>query len=206
MSLRFRICLLAWIAVVVLTAMTGQVNAQTPDGALTPIPQEPTADLSTESAIPISEANAPQASAAEWVIEIVPAHKVVDAPEVAPQVADGADPAAENCPNCGHATANAADYTRIYNSIPFNRAEYDANPTYRHDSAMEILTGNARHKTIVRHGTSKPATQASAQTVPAAYPNLLPYGYIRPAVRFNYYRYFPSLRPTWNPSWYFGGY
>lgn len=42
-------------------------------------------------------------------------------------------------------------YSRIYNSIPFNRAEYDVNPNYRHDSTMEILTGNARHQTIVRH-------------------------------------------------------
>jgi hypothetical protein len=49
------------------------------------------------------------------------------------------------------AEADSAEYLRIYNSIPFRRAEYKANPNYRHDSAMEILTGNARHQTVINH-------------------------------------------------------
>lgn len=44
-----------------------------------------------------------------------------------------------------------AEYRRVYRSIPFSRAEYNANPNYRHDSAMEILTGNPRTQTIVQH-------------------------------------------------------
>lgn len=35
-------------------------------------------------------------------------------------------------------------YLQIYNSIPFNRAEYVANPAYRHDATMELLTGQPR--------------------------------------------------------------
>ena len=46
---------------------------------------------------------------------------------------------------------NSAEYRRIYDSIPFNRAEYRVNPNYRHDSAMEILTGHARHQTVIQH-------------------------------------------------------
>jgi hypothetical protein len=46
---------------------------------------------------------------------------------------------------------DSAEYRRIYRSIPFSRAEYRVNPGYRHDSTMEILTGNARHQTIVQH-------------------------------------------------------
>jgi hypothetical protein len=49
------------------------------------------------------------------------------------------------------AKADSAEYRRLYNSIPFSRAEYKANPNYRHDSTMEILTGNARHQTVINH-------------------------------------------------------
>ncbi len=49
------------------------------------------------------------------------------------------------------ARADSAEYRRVYNSIPFSRAEYKANPNYRHDSTMEILTGNARHQTVINH-------------------------------------------------------
>lgn len=49
------------------------------------------------------------------------------------------------------AEADSAEYRRIYNSVPFSRAEYLANPNYRHDSTMEILTGNARHQTVINH-------------------------------------------------------
>lgn len=49
------------------------------------------------------------------------------------------------------AKADSAEYRRVYNSIPFSRADYKANPNYRHDSTMEILTGNARHQTVINH-------------------------------------------------------
>lgn len=49
------------------------------------------------------------------------------------------------------AKADSAEYRRIYNSVPFSRAEYKANPNYRHDSTMEIMTGNARHQTVINH-------------------------------------------------------
>ncbi|APZ94025.1 hypothetical protein [Fuerstiella marisgermanici] len=198
MSLRFRICLAAWIAVVALAAMSGQVQAQ--DGAeLTPIPDTPAPALPPENAVAVPlEADS---SYAEWTIEIVPAHKVRDASEANSSVAAPADSgqaaAGEGCPTCGHATANAADYTRIYKSIPFNRAEYDVNPSYRHDSAMEILTGNARHKTVVHHGTS-PKNQPVV--VQPSQPTIMPYpfDFIRPSLRRNYYRFFPSMNPYYN--------
>ena len=44
-----------------------------------------------------------------------------------------------------------ADYQRIYNAIPFNRTEFNANPSYRHDAAMEILFGKMRKTVIHRH-------------------------------------------------------
>lgn len=176
--------------------MAGQVSAQTSDVV------SPTSDEDTQLT-PI-----PQISDEDWVIEIIPARKAQEV--TLPMGTDvPVQPEVEGCVNCAassqdgtSATARAATYTQIYESIPFNRAEYNVNPSYRHDSTMEILTGNARHRTIVRHGTTRPqhpTTTAPATAAPYPY---LPYGYIRPAVRFNYYRYFPSLRPFWNPSWY----
>jgi hypothetical protein len=41
-------------------------------------------------------------------------------------------------------------YREIYNSIPFSRAEYDANPAYRHQATMEIIIGQL-HPVIVAH-------------------------------------------------------
>ncbi len=39
---------------------------------------------------------------------------------------------------------NPLEYAWIYQSIPFNRSEYVANPRYRHDATMEILLGQLR--------------------------------------------------------------
>ncbi|MBS0204832.1 MAG: hypothetical protein JSS49_18145 [Planctomycetes bacterium] len=44
-------------------------------------------------------------------------------------------------------------YTEIYRSIPFNRAEYNANPSYRHDTAVEFLFGKMR-PTVIHRGTT----------------------------------------------------
>lgn len=41
-------------------------------------------------------------------------------------------------------------YLAAYNAIPFSRAEYEANPSYRHDSAMELLFGTMRPTTVVK--------------------------------------------------------
>lgn len=53
------------------------------------------------------------------------------------------------------------EYARIYKSIPFNRTEYSANPSYRHDATMEILFGKMRETTIVRHVNPQPRSRAT---------------------------------------------
>lgn len=60
-------------------------------------------------------------------------------------------PIVEHMPGEAMHSVDAAEYRRIYKSIPFSRAEYRVNPNYRHDSTMEIMTGNSRHQTIVQH-------------------------------------------------------
>lgn len=49
--------------------------------------------------------------------------------------------------------ALVANYETIYNSIPYRRAEYLANPSYRHDTTVEILFGQLRPTVINRTDT-----------------------------------------------------
>ncbi len=43
-------------------------------------------------------------------------------------------------------------YSEIYKSIPFIRAEYNANPSYLHDTTIEFLFGKMR-PTVIHRGT-----------------------------------------------------
>ena len=47
----------------------------------------------------------------------------------------------------------AMNYKDIYFAIPFNRAEYNANPSYRHEATMEILFNQLR-PTVIQRSTS----------------------------------------------------
>lgn len=203
MSRRFKICLIVWIAVVAASALSKQANAQgleigttaapapiaVPNAPLVVNPDAPA--VLTPEAVPAGEIQTVQE---EWVINIQPALKID--PAAFANVVEGTQ--CENCERRGP-VVDPALYAKVYASIPFNRAEYRANPTYRHDATMEILTGNARHKTVVHHGT-RPTVQQPAPTYPAIYPAT----FIRPGIRLNYYRYFPSLSPylSW---WNFNG-
>src|SRR5205823_3447861 len=46
-----------------------------------------------------------------------------------------------------------AMYRDVYASIPFNRAEYNAYPSYRHDATMEFLFNQMR-PTMIQRGTT----------------------------------------------------
>lgn len=138
MSTRFRICLAIWIVTVLCTAFGSTVSAE--EFAVTD----------------------------DWSVEISPAYMASDFDKavVNDTVAisadgeavesDGEVPLASQPCHSGYCPQDyrVHDYRRIYESIPFNRAEYNVNPSYRHDSTMELLTGNARHQTIVRHDRS----------------------------------------------------
>ncbi|HEY2253843.1 MAG TPA: hypothetical protein VGH74_22365 [Planctomycetaceae bacterium] len=58
-------------------------------------------------------------------------------------------------------------YSQAYAQIPFYRSEYEANPGYRHDAALELMFGVLRPVTVVR------------QTMPyfSRYPDLFRYRY-----------------------------
>lgn len=71
-----------------------------------------------------------------------------DLPVITPQFADKAP-----FPISGIIPVQTALYRDIYFSIPFNRAEYNAYPSYRHDATMELLFNQMRN-TVIQRGTT----------------------------------------------------
>lgn len=63
----------------------------------------------------------------------------------------------------------AQQYREIYNALPFLRSQYDANPTYRHDTTMELLFGQMRPMTIHRTTIDVKQQQPSVRYVPSPY-------------------------------------
>ncbi|WP_145367182.1 hypothetical protein [Maioricimonas rarisocia] len=87
---------------------------------------------------------------------------------------------------------NGMTYEQAYASIPYRRHEYLANPSYRHEAAMELLFGQMRPTTIHK--------QQAARWVHE--PELTPYRPYIPA-KFDYWT---VPRPVIGlPYWYGGG-
>lgn len=103
----------------------------------------------------------------------------------------------------------AADYEAVYKSIPYSRAEYLANPAYRHEATMEILFGELR-PTVV-HKQDKPQrvyNQPRLYDAPDYYRPNLPWSWNGPgnAYGFGYgygygpAGYFGARYPYWTPN------
>ncbi len=105
---------------------------------------------------------APRFAAAADELQIVPATKVVTHAEVAAPAPEGNQKPAT--------AASAQSYAQVFRSIPFSRAEYNANPSYRHDAAMELLFGQLRPTTIVRN---------APEPIVSRYDYITPYSYFR---------------------------
>lgn len=100
--------------------------------------------------------------AADWKIEIVPGAAIGPSPvpkiDRAIREAQAAKAETLSDSTAGVVTASAestipagitsASYIEVYNSIPFRRSEYDANPNYRHEATIELLLGQIRPKTV----------------------------------------------------------
>ena len=109
-----------------------------------------------------------------WKITISPAAEAAPATAATQEDAGRIDP---------------AEYQRIYDSIPFNRAEYRANPSYRHDATIELLFGTLR-PTVV-HRSARQAPTCPDDCYPTA--TLVPYHYNRHLQPYGltYQFYFP---------------
>lgn len=63
----------------------------------------------------------------------------------------------------------AQQYREIFDALPFLRSQYDVNPTYRHDTTMELLFGQMRPMTINRTTIDVKQQQPSVRYVPSPY-------------------------------------
>lgn len=74
-------------------------------------------------------------------------------------------------------------YVDVYNSIPFSRSEWYANPSYRHDATIELLLGQIRPVTRIYNAPPAPAFEF-----------VRPYRYFHRGRSVNYNFWYP--RPT----------
>ena len=63
---------------------------------------------------------------------------------------------------------NEKSYSKIYNAIPFRRSEYLANPSYRHDTTVEIMFGQMRPTVIHRQNLPQTVVNPRPQTYDAS--------------------------------------
>lgn len=49
----------------------------------------------------------------------------------------------------------AMSYVEAYRSVPFSRTEYEANPGYRHETAMELMFQQLRPMTVMKQNTPR---------------------------------------------------
>lgn len=85
----------------------------------------------------------------EWKIEIRPLDSTAAVSGVAATPAPQQGPEALVPAASGNLVPRMT-YAQAMAAIPFNREEYEANPSYRHDSAMELMYGTLRPTMVVR--------------------------------------------------------
>lgn len=105
-----------------------------PKPAAAPVIQ-PRIDPATDAA-----GDAEEATADEAAVDPAPTFEA-PATEVAPEEAGWAIEIVPNGGCAGEDCSAMLEYRRAYDAIPFSRAEWLANPSYRHDSAMALMTG-----------------------------------------------------------------
>lgn len=102
-----------------------------------------------------------------WKIEIVPGPAIGSSQnpkfEQAMKQALATQAGTAGAESAMPAGLTATSYAEVYNSIPFRRSEYDANPNYRHEATIELLLGQIRPKTVTNISVPS-ATCCSPQT------------------------------------------
>jgi hypothetical protein len=73
------------------------------------------------------------------------------APTVAPAPATYSDPATRSVDLVPGILPRTMSYDEAYAAVPFSRTEYEANPTYRHQAALELMFHTLRPVTTVQN-------------------------------------------------------
>ena len=123
--------------------------------------------VSRSEAVPVDQEVVPPAPAHPENVEIIP--------EITPPTGTAAVPNSET-PPCRSVDSLALVqlYPLVYSAIPFSRAEYEANPSYRHDATLEFLFGQMR-PTVIQRGTTVVNHRYPNATMPS--PAYSPYGF-----------------------------
>ena len=151
MTTRFRICLAVWIATLAASLLCSSSRAESFD-----VGNGKTIEITPAMKVAVNDAAAKPYESSDGIL-IQPGNFDAQVPE--PE--DTAAPT-DDKPKVAAAVSKHA-YQSVYDSIPFRRSEFNSNPTYRHDATMEILTGNPRHQTIIRH---TPRAQTAGPRIP----------------------------------------
>lgn len=147
----------------------------------------------------ISHVQAADADEAADPVEVppAPAQSEATSPAATPaELPTVIAPCASGSPACDP-MAMVKLYSQVYDQIPFSRAEYAANPSYRHDAAMEFLFGKMRQTVVYRNAVSQSYAPAA---MPAYSPMYSPYGFNSFYYPFYYgsssYPYYGWLQPA----------
>ena len=76
---------------------------------------------------------------------------------------------ADQLPKIVPRTVRTPSYLDVYNSIPFSRATYNADPMYRHNGTMELLIGELRPQTTYQSPARPMSPMPSSYNVPRSY-------------------------------------
>lgn len=145
----------------------------------TPKPSEPAAFSVDDTAPAVAEVSM-QDNAADEKPDPEPIAPESEGTIEAAPLAIGAEPYYTT----GYPAINPYNYAHIYAAIPFIRSEYNANPSYRHETTMEILFGRMRPTVIHKNRTTASASPVRVRRIPS-YGAIQPYSY----TRFSPYRY-----------------
>ncbi|MCG6156718.1 hypothetical protein [Rubinisphaera margarita] len=124
---------------------------------------------------------------------------MVGGPHVQPLGHDEAMAEIEKSESDSKRSISPAQYQAVYDSIPFSRAEYLANPSYRHEATMEMLFGELRPTVI--HKQDKPQrvyNQPRITEPPIRHP--IPFDWYTPAYGYGPASYFGWRYPYWTPN------
>ncbi|HET6426272.1 MAG TPA: hypothetical protein VFG20_21450 [Planctomycetaceae bacterium] len=126
----------------------------------------------------------------DTALQEVPVDAALATSQTSPADSPAAETSAGNSAPATDAAARVRLYREVYNSIPFSRAEFNANPSYRHDATMEFLFGEMRPTVIHR----QPSTRVDIN-MPA-----MPYGGFGYGSGLIFNRY--GLYNNWSPYMY----
>lgn len=120
-----------------------------------PVVAEPTVAETPSNPAPSESKPAPlvvpAAVSPAWVIGIYPAYADGEVVTTSHSVAEPVSVPSTNGPSVVYPCPSPRmSYKDAYDQIPFSRAEYEANPGYRHEAAMELVFGAQRPTTIVK--------------------------------------------------------